>query len=236
MEKDSEKKPKQDILEDDVKERDPILAAAGRRREILERVSATQHAKAALFQTRADLRTLYDKQSEASTLVKSTAEAAEREKKEWMSAKGSKLKKLFHRSQYDDEVKKEEDEYYEAYEWQLRAEASVAALSRQIDELTKKKDLLIKQVDEHRVAEVQLLDLYAEVFDGPTPSHPDEDKLEAEFNALQEVSNQMRLLQYFDCQLYLSFIYFFRRLLTACKPKSRTHPTSAMHCDQPAPP
>lgn len=151
-----------------------------------------------------------------------------------MSAKGIKLKKLFHRSQYDDKVKKEEDEYYEAYEWQLRAEASGVALSKQIDELTKKKDLLIKQVEEHRLAEVQLLDLYAELFDGPTPSHPDEDKLEAEFYALQEVSSHALFFGLFLDLLVAEFV--FCRLLTAYKPKSRTHPTSATLCDPPAPP
>lgn len=192
-----------------------ILAAADRRQHILDILTATEHASSALFQTREDLRLIYDKENEALTLSQSTKEAADREKKEWESLKGSKLKKLFHRVKYNEKLQKEEDEYYEAYEWQLRAEASARDLSKRGEELRQQKDLLIKQVEQHREAEALLQDLYAEVFDGPTPGHPDEDALEIKFHNLQAVG-RTRIISF--CTPYLRL----HRLLMLCRARSRT--------------
>ncbi len=166
---------------------DRFRAVAGRRQKILDVINATQHAKVALYQTRQDLLTIGDEQGGASEMVQKMKETAEREKREWTKLKGSKLKKLFHRAEYAAELKKEEDDYYEAYEWQLRAEAAANELEKQCTSLREKKYILLKQVEEHRQAHVQLMRLYEEVFDGPTPSYPEEDEMEADLNALQEV-------------------------------------------------
>ncbi|KAJ3491481.1 hypothetical protein NLG97_g5587 [Lecanicillium saksenae] len=168
--------------------RDPFLAAAERRLQLLDTIRATQHAKATLYQTRLDLLNIGDLKGIGNVFTRADKlkEAADREKEEWMKLKGRKLKKLFHRAEYDAQLKKEEDDYYEAYEWQLRAEAEADQVSAHMLELQKQKDILLKQVEEHREAQVQLLDLYEEIFDGPTPNYPEEDEMEAEFNALQE--------------------------------------------------
>lgn len=164
-----------------------FLAAAPRRQKILDTIKATQHAKAALYQTRQDLLTIGDNQNSASEMAQKMKDAAEREKKEWTKLKGSKLRKLFHSAEYAAELKKEEAEYYEAYEWQLRAEAAAKEVGEQVEALRMKKSVLLKQVEEHRQAEVQLADFYEEVFDGPTPNWPEEDEMEAEMAALQQV-------------------------------------------------
>lgn len=166
---------------------DRFLAAAPRRQKILDTINATQHAKAALYQTRQDLLTIGDDQDSASEMAQKMKDAAEREKKEWTKLKGNKLRKLFHSAEYAAELKKEEAEYYEAYEWQLRAEAAAKEVGEQVETLRKKKSVLLKQVEEHRQAEVQLAGFYEEVFDGPTPNWPEEDEMEAELAALQEV-------------------------------------------------
>ncbi|KAJ6784650.1 hypothetical protein PWT90_03213 [Aphanocladium album] len=168
--------------------RDRFLAAAGCRQKLLDTISATQHAKATLYQTRMDLLTLGGNKETGNIFERADKlkETADREKEEWMKLKGSKLKKLFHGAAYAAQLKKEENDYYEAYEWQLRAEAEAEQISKQLVELRKQKDILLKQVEEHREAQVQLLDLYKEIFDGPTPNYPEEDEMEAELNALQE--------------------------------------------------
>lgn len=207
--------------------RDRFLAAAERRQKILDVINATQHAKATLYQTRQDMFRIGDEQGEQAEMARKMEATAEREKKEWMKLKGSKLKKLFKGAQYETELKKEEDEYYEAYEWQLRAEAAANELAKQSIALRDKKDLLLKQVEEHRQAQVQLLDLYEEIFDGPTPTYPEEDEMEAEFNAIQKV-----------CETLPS--NFARsnghRLSTWCNPKSPIRIMCARSLAQPAAP
>ncbi|OAA55747.1 hypothetical protein ISF_07852 [Cordyceps fumosorosea ARSEF 2679] len=169
-----------------------FLAAAARRQQILDTINETQHAKAALYQTRQDLFALGDEYGNLSTTAEKMKEATAREKKEWMKLKSSKLRKLFHPATHTAELKKEEDEYYEAYEWQLRAEAAAKEIGKQSAALGKKKDELLKQAELHREAQVQLLDLYEELFDGPTPNYPEEDKMEANCNALQEVLDSVQ--------------------------------------------
>ncbi|KAJ4154114.1 hypothetical protein LMH87_010577 [Akanthomyces muscarius] len=192
MDKKTEKSsPNESVAEVDVSG-DRFLAAAPRRQQILETINATQHAKAALYQTRQDLLTIGDDQDSASEMAQKMKETAEREKKEWTKLKGSKLKKLFHSAEYAAELKKEEDEYYEAYEWQLRAEAAAKEVGEQIATLRKKKSILLKQVEEHRQAQVQLANLYEEVFDGPTPNWPEEDEMEANLAALQETCDTVQ--------------------------------------------
>ena len=225
MDKKTEKlAPNESVAEVDVSG-DRFLAAAPRRQQILDTINATQHAKAALYQTRQDLLKIGDDQDSASEMAQKMKETAEREKKEWTKLKGSKLKKLFHSAEYAAELKKEEDEYYEAFEWQLRAEAAAQEVGKQIAALRKKKSSLLKQVEEHRQAQVQLADIYEEVFDGPTPNWPEEDEMEANLAALQEVRGATR------CHVRHSNI---RRLVIPFKAKLRIHIMSVRSWLRPA--
>ncbi|TQV90420.1 hypothetical protein IF1G_10899 [Cordyceps javanica] len=187
-----EKPPPSECVAEADTSADRFLAAAARRQEILDTMAATQHAKAALYQTRLDLLAVGDHRGDVFQTARRMKEATEREKKEWMKLKGSRLRKLFGGAAYAAELKREEDDYYEAYEWQLRAEAAARERSGQIVALSKKKDALLKQVEEHREAQVQLMDLYEELFDGPTPNYPEEDELESELNALQEAFDSIQ--------------------------------------------
>lgn len=165
-----------------------IAAASAQRAQLLAVIAETSNAKAALYQTRADLRNLWDKQGQADTALRAAMEAAERHSKDVSNLRSSRLRKLFHKDTYDADLKREEEQSSEADEWAIRAEAAVKALRKLIEDMTDKKTLLIEQVDQHKDAELQLLDLYSAVFDGPSPGHPDEDRLEAECEATQHVS------------------------------------------------
>lgn len=156
-------------------------------RKLHDVLRATQHVAAALVDVNAGIDDVRPKHKAAAKTLADTRAVADRERDEWVKAKGSRLDRLFRRDKYDAAVKKEGDEFDAAYEWQVRAQAAEEVLRAQLDALTDKRNALWKLEVKRKTAKRQLLLLYDEVFAGPTPAHPDEDRLEAECAALQAV-------------------------------------------------
>ena len=161
--------------------------APAKHRRLYEIILATQHVEPALVGINAEIEVLREKQKHAQQTLTHTTAAAEREKEGWVKAKESRFDKLFHRKEYTATVKKEEEEYEAAQDWQLRAQAAEKVISTHLEELTTRRNALWKEEKQRKDAKRELLMLYDEVFQGPTAKYPEEDRLEADCAALEKV-------------------------------------------------
>ena len=69
---------------------------------------------------------------------------------------------------------------------------STKVIDAKIKDLTAKRDALQKQLKERVEAEDALEEIYAPLFDGPTPDYPEEDEQEDKFRGAEKVREKRR--------------------------------------------
>ncbi|ERS96492.1 uncharacterized protein SPSK_01750 [Sporothrix schenckii 1099-18] len=168
-----------------------IVAAAAERNRLVQQVAATQHAKATLGQLAPQIADLTNKGYDASQLV-ATLMVQLRDQRATLDKHqkraGSSVSKLFHRSD-PKALAAEEDAYYEAEAWAAKAKVKLSRIDADLDALKQQRADLRARHDEHTAALNALDELYAGVFDGPSPDvgEGDEDALEGAVQAAQAV-------------------------------------------------
>ena len=96
--------------------------------------------------------------------------------------------KLFHRrDKRQAQLQAEEDGYFEALSWTDKARLKQDLIEKELHDLKKQRDVLRAVHEQHTTALVALDDVYASVFDGPSPDMPEEDVLEAAVQSVKEV-------------------------------------------------
>ncbi|KIH94857.1 hypothetical protein SPBR_03762 [Sporothrix brasiliensis 5110] len=168
-----------------------IVAAAAERNRLVQQVAATQHAKATLGQLAPQITDLTNKGFDASQLV-ATLLAQLRDQRaaldKHQKRAGSSVSRLFHRSD-PKALEAEEDAYYEAEAWAAKARVKLGRIDADLDALKQQRADLRARHDEHTAALNALDELYAGVFDGPSPDvgEGDEDAFEGAVQAAQAV-------------------------------------------------
>lgn len=168
-----------------------ILAAAAERDRLAQLVAATQHAKPTLGQLAPQIADLTNKGYDASQLL-STLRASLREQRaaldKHQKQAESAVSKLFHRHTTDPKaLEAEEDAYFEAWDWANKAHVKLDRIDDDLGALKTRRADLRALHDQHTAALIALDELYASVFDGPSPGLSEEDALEAAVQAAQAV-------------------------------------------------
>jgi chromosome segregation ATPase len=170
---------------DSSKDRISVAAAEGER--LLSVIAATEDTAATLSQVKLDLAALKNIWYDADALYSELSARLEKEQKEFEDLRGSHIKKFFAGSQYKEKLNKEENDVTEVQEWLAKADKTRKELKAKLDDMKERRQKL-EHMLEQRVQALNDLDhLYAVVFDGPSPDNAEEDKLEAEMIAAQQV-------------------------------------------------
>jgi chromosome segregation ATPase len=168
---------------------DRIRATATKREELLSVIASTEHAKAALGRIKLDIAALKGPWYDADALYSDLIARSTDEKKEYKELSESHMKKLFGGSKHQEKLKIKENELDELQEWMVKADKARKELTSQLDGLKKSRDSLEKMVVQRTQAQIDLEALYALVFNGPSPTNPEEDMLEQELQKAQDVSD-----------------------------------------------
>jgi hypothetical protein len=166
---------------------DRIRAAAAEREQLLSVITATDDTAANLTQLKLDIAALKNPCYDAHALYSELNARIEREQKEFEDLRDSRTQKLFGGSKYKDKLTKEENDVTELLEWQAKADKARKELDVKLDEMKELRQKLEHMVEQRIQALNDLDNLYVSVFNGPSPGHAEEDKLEAQVKAAKEV-------------------------------------------------
>jgi len=103
------------------------------------------------------------------------------------------VRKLFGGNKFQESLKEKEEDLAEVEEWYAKADQARVEPKKKLDEAKEVRDNLEKLVEEHLQAQIGLEELYASVFDGPSPANAEEDALELELNKFQDVSDSQAI-------------------------------------------
>lgn len=163
--------------------RDIILRNADYHTRLTEALSKVDNAPAALAQHKAHLRELEAQLAESAKKVEVLAGLTQKERKEHESLRDSKARKLAAKfsgkmGKFEANKEKEEREYVEALQNEMEERDRQGDLQRQVQAASTTMNTLAEKADEYASLHRELEALYSSIFDGPTDSFPDEDKLE----------------------------------------------------------
>ncbi|KAM0433706.1 hypothetical protein ACHAQK_009141 [Fusarium lateritium] len=165
---------------------DTISTAAIEGEQLLSLIAATEDTESTLSQVKLDLAALKNIWYDADALYSELSAQLEKEQKEFEDLQGSHINKFFAGSHYKEKLNKEENDVVELLEWQAKADKTRKELKAKLDDMKERRQKL-EHMFEQRVQALNDLDnLYAVVFDGPSPDNAEEDILEAEMKAAQE--------------------------------------------------
>ncbi|KAH7232871.1 hypothetical protein BKA59DRAFT_427309 [Fusarium tricinctum] len=171
---------------------DRIRAAAAEREQLLSVITATDDTAANLTQLKLDIAALKNPCYDAHALYSELNARIEREQKEFEDLRDSRTQKLFGGSKYKDKLTKEENDVTELLEWQAKADKARKELDVKLDEMKELRQKLEHMVEQRIQALNDLDNLYVSVFNGPSPGHAEEDKLEAQVKAAKEIFNPIQ--------------------------------------------
>ncbi|KIL88449.1 hypothetical protein FAVG1_08529 [Fusarium avenaceum] len=166
---------------------DRIRAAAAEGEKLLSVITATDDTAATLTQLKLDIAALKNPCYDAHALYSELSARIEREQKEFEDLRDSRTKKLFGGSKYKEKLVKEENDVTELLEWQAKADKTRKELDVKLDDMKELRQKLEQMVEQRIQALNDLDNLYVSVFNGPSPGHAEEDKLEAQVKAAEEV-------------------------------------------------
>ncbi|KAF5645804.1 uncharacterized protein FTJAE_2234 [Fusarium tjaetaba] len=167
--------------------KDRISAAAAEGERLLSIIAATEDTAATLTQVKLDLAALKNIWYDADSLYSELSARLRTEQKEFEDLRDSHIRKFFGGSQYSEKLTKEENDVVELLEWQDKADKTRKELKAQVDDMKERRQKL-EHMTEQRVQALNDLDkLHAAIFDGPSPDNTEEDILEAEMEAAQQI-------------------------------------------------
>ncbi|PNP61596.1 hypothetical protein FNYG_13667 [Fusarium nygamai] len=167
--------------------KDRISAAAAEGERLLSVIAATEDTTATLSQVKLNLAALKNIWYDADALYSELSARLKTEQKEFEDLRGSHIKKFFGGSRYNEKLTKEEDEVIELLEWQAKADKTRKELKTSLDDMKERRQNLEHMIEQRVEALNDLDKLYALAFDGPSPDDTEEDILEAEMKAAQQI-------------------------------------------------
>ncbi|RGP64213.1 hypothetical protein FSPOR_8032 [Fusarium sporotrichioides] len=165
---------------------DRVLATAAKRQQLLSIITATEDTAATLHQVKLDLATLKNPWYDADALYSDLCALHKKEQKEFDDLRDSHIRKFFGGSKYQERLTKEEEDVTEVLEWQAKADKTRKELKAKLDAMKEHRDRLEQMVGQRTQAQNDLDELYASVYDGPSPEDADEDACEAQQKIAQQ--------------------------------------------------
>lgn len=165
-----------------------VISSLDERRTLVRVLDRTTNVKAELAGVKADLtasRSKLASTSQTSTILTKRLDGH--------TAKSSSFKSIFAKNPFSRKSQAkaavEKDTVSAGItQWGGKAKNQTKVTEVKIEDLKKKKDELEKKLGERLDAEDALGNIYATLFDGPTPEYPDEDECEAKVRDAEKVS------------------------------------------------
>ncbi|OQO07236.1 hypothetical protein B0A48_07806 [Cryoendolithus antarcticus] len=176
-----------------------LQSAAARNRELLSIIAQNDHAPSALPQNAAYITDLDAQLKKTDVELKKLHAITEDERKDHVEYRDSTFKRYAHKiggkkgqEKFTSKQEKEEREFLEAWQKEREAIARREEIARALDIAQVDKQTLGQAALQYQNAQTELDQMYAQLFNGPTPEVPGEDQME------QTVQH---LVQYLDqCQ------------------------------------
>lgn len=174
-----------------------IHDAASRNQELLAILQQTDHAKPALEHQKQYIADLTKDLSEAQNRVSALERQREKELKDHEKYRDSVMKRFAYKvarktDKFEAKASKEEQEYLQALQESHRAEGQEERIATMREEALAVQSDLEKEVARHNQAQQDLDRLYNSIFEGPTPSFPEEDATERDTQSAEQACNHAR--------------------------------------------
>lgn len=161
-----------------------MLAAAADNARLLRTLSETDYAIAALQQNDSYISALKKETAEGEKRLQETSRKVGKEFNEHKRYRDSHMRRLAYKlggkkEKFEAEASKEEREWLEAVQEELRVKQALEHLRTNLADATKTHAELTAVASVHNSAQTELDALYASIFDGPTPDIPGEDQKES---------------------------------------------------------
>ena len=162
-----------------------MASTSARNAELLQTLSSTDEAAASVQHQHELISELEASLKECKGKIRHLTFVREQEQKDHEGMKGSFFRKrLSNKEKFNAKAEKEEREYFEALRAETLAKQEQDELVRAIDDANRVlKEELEPAMTRHAEAQKALDQLYESLFDGPTPSFPEEDELEKKSSA-----------------------------------------------------
>ncbi|KIK66219.1 hypothetical protein GYMLUDRAFT_69961 [Collybiopsis luxurians FD-317 M1] len=178
-----------------------IRSTAPYHQSLLQTLNSLQYAPSALAQQTSYLRDLEAELKKVKQAVKQLGEKTKKERKEHEELRDSTTRRLAARlkgksgvEKYEAKKEKEEREYVEALENEMRERGKQTMLDNMIQEAKKVKADLEQKSQQLEQTKREISNLYHQVFDGPTMEFPQDDALEQELAAAQATYDRIQAI------------------------------------------
>ncbi|KAK7045416.1 hypothetical protein VNI00_007669 [Paramarasmius palmivorus] len=165
--------------------------------ELIKSLDEMQYAPSALTQQTTYLEDLEKQLKSAKERVEKLSHVTKKERKDHEKMRDSTARKLAARisgkkEKFEAKKEKEEREYVEALENEMRERGNLKMIESMIEEGKRvKDDLSAKSLALHQVQQ-ELDTLYENIFGGPTQEFPRDDQLESQLKSAQETYNRIQ--------------------------------------------
>ncbi|RYP65723.1 hypothetical protein DL771_008168 [Monosporascus sp. 5C6A] len=171
-----------------------IQEAAPRNQDLLAILQQTDHAKPALEHQKQYIADLTNDLSEAQKRVDELGRQREKELKDHEKYRDSVMKRFAYKvarktDKFEAKASKEEQEYLQESH---RAKEQKEQIATMREEALAVQSDLEKEVARHNQAQQDLDRLYNSIFEGPTPSFPEEDATERDAQSAEQACNHAR--------------------------------------------
>jgi hypothetical protein len=185
-----------------------VQAAASQNQSLLKTLSETDYASGALYQNNQYLSKLQQLVKQQAATASKAHQARLKEEKDHEKYRDSTMKRFAYRlarktDDFQAKAGKEEREFFDAVQASFEADKELERLKTELKDAEETRKQIETAKQTHDAAQAELDRLYAGLFDGPTPSFPNEDQAEAEVRqaaqahdaVLRQLSQDKQVLQ-----------------------------------------
>ncbi|KAE9396221.1 hypothetical protein BT96DRAFT_825046 [Gymnopus androsaceus JB14] len=176
-----------------------IVETASYHLALLRTVEELEHVPSAHTHQTGYIRELQTELGKVKGRVKELEEKTKKERKEHEILRDSTTRRLAAKlkgkggvEKFEARKEKEEREYVEALELEMRERENQKMVENMIEEATKVKADLQEKSQRLELTKKEISDLYRQIFDGPTQELPQDDVLEQELASAQRTHNQIQ--------------------------------------------
>ncbi|EJD43625.1 hypothetical protein AURDEDRAFT_125760 [Auricularia subglabra TFB-10046 SS5] len=172
-----------------------ISFAKSKQQTLIQEISALDYAGPALEEAQKYVTDLGLLKRDAE---KRLAEATKHKVKEWkehLDMRDSIIRKFSHKivgkgADWDKKASKEEREYLDSFEAEVKEKDAIAKLKANIREAEQNVGTLREAYEQREKLQRELNNLYRSIFDGPTPEAPQDDRLEWDLRNAEDENNR----------------------------------------------
>ncbi|THV03505.1 hypothetical protein K435DRAFT_279692 [Dendrothele bispora CBS 962.96] len=165
--------------------------------DLLQTLASIEYAPSALAEQTRYLQDLRGELTKVKEKVEGLSEKTKKERKEHEDLRDSMVRRMASRvvgkkEKFEAKKQKEEREYIEALETEMRERGNQSMLEEMIVEAATTKLDLQEKSDRLKLVQQELSNLYETVFGGPTQEFPRDDQLESQLKSAQETYDSIQ--------------------------------------------